>query len=65
MRINSYVGISRMRRYRMVDMCEGKRKYDYEAPDVLVVELHMVGKILKVSSLNNVTSFLALYFSFT
>jgi hypothetical protein len=22
----SYVGISRMRRYRMVDMCKGKRK---------------------------------------
>jgi hypothetical protein len=33
--------------------------------DVLVVGLHMVGKRLKVSSLNNVTSFLALYFSFT
>jgi hypothetical protein len=31
MRIN-HVGISRMRRYRMVDMCKGKRKYDYEAP---------------------------------
>jgi hypothetical protein len=31
MRINPYVGISRMRRYRMVDMCKGKRKYDYEA----------------------------------
>jgi hypothetical protein len=30
MRINPYVGISRMRRYRMVDMCKGK-KYDYEA----------------------------------
>jgi hypothetical protein len=30
MRINPYVGISRMRRYRMVDMCKGKRKYDYE-----------------------------------
>jgi hypothetical protein len=27
-----YVGISRMRRYRTVDMCKGKRKYDYEAP---------------------------------
>jgi hypothetical protein len=37
-----YVGISRMRRrymlkkrmrrYRMVDMCKGKRKYDYETP---------------------------------
>jgi hypothetical protein len=26
MRINPYVGISRMRRYRMVDMCKGKRK---------------------------------------
>jgi hypothetical protein len=33
--------------------------------DVLIVELHMVGKRVKVSSLNNVTSFLALYFSFT
>jgi hypothetical protein len=32
MRINPYVGISRMRRYRMVDMCKDKRKYDYEAP---------------------------------
>jgi hypothetical protein len=32
MRINAYVGISRMRRFRMVDVCKGKRKYDYEAP---------------------------------
>jgi hypothetical protein len=32
MRINPYVGTSMMRRYRMVDMCNGKRKYDYEAP---------------------------------
>jgi hypothetical protein len=32
MRINPYVGISRMKRFRMVDMCKGKRKYDYEAP---------------------------------
>jgi hypothetical protein len=32
MRIKPYVGISRMRRYRMVDMGKGKRKYDYEAP---------------------------------
>jgi hypothetical protein len=32
MRINPYVGISRMRRFRMVDMFKGKRKYDYEAP---------------------------------
>jgi hypothetical protein len=32
MRINPYVGISRMRRFRMVDMCKGKRKYDYDAP---------------------------------
>jgi hypothetical protein len=32
MRINPYVGISRMRRCRMVDMCKGKRKYDYKAP---------------------------------
>jgi hypothetical protein len=27
-----YVGISRIRRYRIVDMCKGKRKYDHEAP---------------------------------
>jgi hypothetical protein len=26
MRINPYVGISRIRRFRMVDMCKGKRK---------------------------------------
>jgi hypothetical protein len=32
MRMNPYVGISRTRRYRMVDMCKGKRKYDHEAP---------------------------------
>jgi hypothetical protein len=32
MRIKPYVGISRIRRYRMVDMCKGKRKYDYETP---------------------------------
>jgi hypothetical protein len=32
MRINPYVGISRMRIYRIVDMCKGKRKYDHEAP---------------------------------
>jgi hypothetical protein len=25
-RIKPYVGISRMRRFRMVDMCKGKRK---------------------------------------
>jgi hypothetical protein len=25
MRIHPYVGISRMRRFRMVDMCKGKR----------------------------------------
>jgi hypothetical protein len=31
-KIKLYVGISRMRRYRMVDMCKGKRKYDYDAP---------------------------------
>jgi hypothetical protein len=34
--------------------------------DVLVVGLHMVGKRVKVSSFNNVTSLLAfLFFSFT
>jgi hypothetical protein len=32
MRTKPYVGISRIRRYRMVDMCKGKRKFDYEAP---------------------------------
>jgi hypothetical protein len=32
MRINPYVGISRMRRFIIVEMCKGKRKYDYEAP---------------------------------
>jgi hypothetical protein len=61
-----YVGISRMRRYRMVDMCKGKRKIRLRGiDDVLVVGLHMVGKRVEVSSLNNVTSFLALYSSFT
>jgi hypothetical protein len=65
MRINRYVGISRMRRFRMVDMCKGKRKLWLQGTDdVLIVGLHMVGKRVKVSSLNNVTSFLALYFSF-
>jgi hypothetical protein len=33
--------------------------------DILVVGLHIVGKIVEVSSLNKVTSFLALYLSFT
>jgi hypothetical protein len=32
MRIIPYLGISRRRRYRMVDLCKGKTKYDYEAP---------------------------------
>jgi hypothetical protein len=45
MRIKPYVGISRMRRYRMVDMCKGKRKTRLRGTDdVLVVGLHMVGK---------------------
>jgi hypothetical protein len=62
-RINTYVGISRMRRFRMMDMCKGKWKLWLRGTDdVLVVGLHMVGKRVKVSSLNNVTSFLALYF---
>jgi hypothetical protein len=66
MRINPYGGISRMRRYRIMDMCKGKRKLWLRGTnDVLVVELHMVGKRVKVSSLNNVSSFLSLYFSFT
>jgi hypothetical protein len=61
----SYVGISRIRRYRMVDICKGKRKIWLRGTDdVLVVGLHMVGKKMKVSSLNNVTFFLALYFFF-
>jgi hypothetical protein len=65
MRIKPYVGISRMRRFRMVDMCKGKRKIWLRGTDdVLVVVLHMVGKRTKVLSLNNVTSFLALYFFF-
>jgi hypothetical protein len=51
----------------MVDMCKGKRKLWLRGTDdVLVVGLHMVGKRVKVLSLNNVTSFLALlFFSFT
>jgi hypothetical protein len=55
-----------MRRFKMVDMCKGKRKLWLQGTDdVLVVGLHMVGKRVKVSSLNNVTSFLALcFFSF-
>jgi hypothetical protein len=71
MRINPFVGISRMRRFRMVDMCKGKRKLWLRGTDdVLVVGLQMVGKRVKVSSLNNMTSFLVLiyiyiYFSLT
>jgi hypothetical protein len=45
---------------------QGKKKIRLRGTDdVLVVGLHMVGKGMEVSSLNNVTSFLALYFSFT
>jgi hypothetical protein len=45
MRINQFVGISRMRRFRMVDMCKGKRKLWLRGTDDgLVVGLHMVGK---------------------
>jgi hypothetical protein len=63
MRINPYVGISRMRTFRMVDMCKGKRKYDYEAPMTpSLSDCTWLEKRVKVSSLNNVTSFLALYF---
>jgi hypothetical protein len=66
MRINPFVGISRMRRFRMVDMCMGKRKLWLQGTDdILVVGLHMVGKRVKVLSLNNLTSFLALYFFFS
>jgi hypothetical protein len=55
-----------MRRFRMVDICKGKRKLWLRGTDdVLVVGLHMVGKRMKVSSLNNVTSFLTLYFFFS
>jgi hypothetical protein len=54
-----------MRRFRIVDMCKGKRKLWLQGTDdVLFVRLHMVGKRVKVSSLNNATSFLTLYFSF-
>jgi hypothetical protein len=50
----------------MVDMCKGKRKIRLRGTDdVLVVGLHMIGKRVEVLSPNNVTSFLALYFSFT
>jgi hypothetical protein len=49
----------------MVDMCKSKRKLWLRGTDdVLVVGLHMVGKRMKVSPLNNVTSFLTLNFSF-
>jgi hypothetical protein len=66
MRINPYMGISRMRRYRMVDMCRGKIKYDYEAPMMSSLsDCTWLEKRVKVLSLNSVTSFLALYFSFT
>jgi hypothetical protein len=59
--------MSRIRRYRMVDMCKGKKKIRLRGiDDVLVVGLHMVGKRMEVSSLNNnMTPFLALYLSFT
>jgi formate-dependent nitrite reductase membrane component NrfD len=54
-----------MRRFRMVDMCKGKRKLWLRGTnDVLLVVLHMVGKRVKVPSLNNVTSFLTLLFFF-
>jgi hypothetical protein len=44
---------------------KGKRKLWLRGTDdVLVVGLHMVGKRVKVSSLNNVTSFLVLLFFF-
>jgi hypothetical protein len=59
-----YVGISRIRRYRMVDMCKGKRKYDYEAPMTSSLSDCTWLERVEVSSLNNVTSFLALYFFF-
>jgi hypothetical protein len=50
-------------KFRIVDMCNGKRKLWLRGTDdVLVVGLHMVGKRVKVSSLNNVTSFLTLLF---
>jgi hypothetical protein len=62
MRINPYLGISRMRRYRMVDMCKAKKIWLRGTDDILIVGLHMVGKRVKVSSLNNMTSFLALYY---
>jgi hypothetical protein len=51
----------------MVDMCKGKKKIRLRGTDdVLVVGLHMVGKRMEVSFLNNsMTSFLGLYLSFT
>jgi hypothetical protein len=57
-----------MRRFRMVDMCKGKRKLWLQGTDdVLVVGLHIVGIRMKVSSLNNVTSlpYTLFFFSFT
>jgi hypothetical protein len=52
-----------MRRFRMVDMCKGKKKLWLRGTDdVLIVGLHMVGKRVNVSSLNKVTSFLACLF---
>jgi hypothetical protein len=42
-----------------------KKNKTMRTDDILVVGLHMVGKRMEVSSLNNVTSFLALYLSFT
>jgi hypothetical protein len=45
---------------------QGKKKIRLRGTDdVLVVSLHMDGKRMEVSSLDNVTSFLALYLSFT
>jgi hypothetical protein len=46
---------------------QGQKKIRLQGTDdVLVVRLHMLGKRMEVSSLNNiVTSFLALYLSFT
>jgi hypothetical protein len=58
--------MSRVRRYRMKDMCKGKKKLRLRGThDVLDVRLHMVGK-MEVSSLNNnVASFNTLHLIFT
>jgi hypothetical protein len=65
MRFKPYVGISRIKRYRMLNMCKGKRKYDYKAPMTSSLSDCTWLEKMEVSSLNNVASILALYLSFS